>query len=457
MFSIQVAAVNDQQEFKHPIFSSSYTKWTEGTSQFKFRIINSFDTQTLPFRLTLSSNLSWFDPHTFLYVLAPDGFDEKGNPYWNIPPLESNESVELTFIVYKRVGLPEEVNINATPIDRWSNNCSINPLKNYSDQNIITPLNSTIYYFLTANNSKLLLVHLNDYNTYAVLTAPLQSTDPNDYVFDSDPSQISDVISSYISDSAINIPSLKTNTNYPVYAITEANQTKNSSEYECTHLTGMDRFPCTNRESCRYACYSVQVCADIGQGGWDFIDVIQSYNKTKTSVNSQIESSLNVTTAFANDPSYDSANAALSSMIELNRAETSLNNHPMFTSYGFCSIPDFSIPLEMEAKRQLLDYLDSKCIYGQKDILINESISASAKLSGLLIRQKVIIPTSPKTIVPIVNISNNNQTNQENSCCVGSSCKDQIGKIFNLCWQWWGIGILFLLIVGASIFFIKRK
>jgi hypothetical protein len=402
--------------FEHPLSSTSFIKGNANLSIFRFNIKNIHDSPTLPFRLWLSANLSWFKPKIFNYLLPPDGYNENASPYWDIPPIFPNESIEISFMVNERVGMPEKINVTTETIHRWDSNCSsLIPINN--TYNFTFPKDTTVYYSKNINTSKAFLVYLEDYDVFAVFIVPPKS---DIYLVSSDEKIIKSVVSSYVNFTSSQIKKSNINTKLIESAILDGKKSKQSSETDCLALTGMNKYPCVDRESCRYACMSVTVCSYVAQG-WNFIDTLYSYNQTKSSVNSKIDVSLNKASIFSSTPSYNNALSLFEQLIELNRAETALMNHPIFTSYGFCSTPDFSLSLQIKAKNQLLDYMDTYCIYKEEGRIVNESLIAAAKLSSVI---------TPKNMnKPVVYLSNTSiEANQSNTNNSTSEVEDTAGN-----------------------------
>ena len=443
----------------HPLSSSSLTS-KDGVSTFRFEIRNIYNSSTTPFRVSISSNLSWFDTGLFDYSVQPDGYLKNNSPYWDLPPLFPNESMELSFTINKKVGRPDKIEVTTESIDTWSNGCnSLLPIENTS-YSLAFPDNTTIYYSKTINTNKTFLVHLDYYNVFAVFVAKPQSSE---VYLSSDVSIIKNVISSYVNLSASKVVAPKIDLRLFSRSIIKGNQSKNESEFDCLALTGMDRYPCSDRESCRYACKSVNVCSQVAQG-WDFIDTIYDYNQTRTDVNSQIDKSFDDASSFISSPSYYNTKKALDSLIQLNTVETELIYHGMFTSYGFCSSPDFSLPSQIEVKRQLITYLDSYCVYGEEDRIVNESLTAASKLSSLINKKPLDFSLANSTAAP-VNISTleleNKSVNSSfssapenlnptspSACCFAGICEiGGVETVYNICWEWWVVGIILLLLV----------
>jgi hypothetical protein len=161
----------------------------------------------------------------------------------------------------------------------------------------------------------------------------------------------------------------------------QAEELKYAPEHDCYVLSGMDKNPCVNRTTCLYACFSVPVCSDLGSNGWSFIDTLEDYNASVYNADQLLSAALASGSALSQAPSYAAAQAALDDMAALNRAETAVIFQPLITSYGFCQPPEYGMPLQAGATRELLDYLDADCAEGQAGRIASESLHAAALLA----------------------------------------------------------------------------
>jgi hypothetical protein len=371
------------ETYNHSLYSSSYAESTENMTTYKFKIPNTYNTTTLPFRLVLKSDFDWFDPIALDYALAPDGIDGD-SPYWYIPQMLPNESIEVSFAVNRIVGLADSIEIETETVEMWTNECALAPyVADNESASIIKEFmeslnrsqNVTVYYEEREMNgsTKTVIAHLDGYNVFAVFKIGSNVSAV------SDQTNISTIAANYIN--AISALENDTQNVSGLYLdLIDTRGLKSEAENECYMLTGMDRFPCIDRETCLYSCFSVPVCSQIGQSGWSFMDTIMSYNESVESANSVLDSAISSMEMFSKYPSYDNAQNALDDLIELNKAETVVIYHPMFTSYGFCPPAEYGIPQQIEIKRQILDYMEENCIYGEEERIVSESMQVARLL-----------------------------------------------------------------------------
>jgi hypothetical protein len=104
------------------------------------------------------------------------------------------------------------------------------------------------------------------------------------------------------------------------------------------------------------------------------------YRKTIDKANETLDRAINSSLLFSQSPSNGAANATLNDLKSLNRAETAVIYHPLFTTYNFCPPPEYAIPQQIEAKRQLLDYQEENCAWLQQGRIVNESVAMSKAL-----------------------------------------------------------------------------
>jgi len=105
---------------EYPIDARAYIK-SENNKNFtliRLRMSNIYDSPTPPFRLHLEAKMSWFKPKLFSYALSPDGYTSGGWPYWDVPPLENNESMEISFIVNGSVGYANLIDVKTDALDK---------------------------------------------------------------------------------------------------------------------------------------------------------------------------------------------------------------------------------------------------------------------------------------------------------------------------------------------------
>jgi hypothetical protein len=375
--SVSAANYTQLSGYPEPLFSSSSIQAQQNLTTYEFRIYNPENIPTTAFRLWLNSSFDWFNPADLTYMLAPDGV--VGNsPYWDLPPLLPNESTEVSFSVRGAVGMPQSISVTAVPIDNWSGNCQLQQFNvSGTDLSLVADFlnetnrsqNLTGYY----ESGALLLAYLQDYGTFAVFSINGTAAVPVD-----DQAAVTALVSSYASEAAQ--PSAA-NLSLPYYALLQTQSLKYGPEHACYVLTGMDTDPCVNRSTCLYACFSVPVCSDLGSNGWSFIDTIQAYNASVYNVNQLLDTALASSYALSTAPSYATAQTTLDEMTALNRAETSVIFQPLIASYGFCAPPEYGMPLQTGATRELLDYLDANCAQGQAGRITNESLHAAVLLA----------------------------------------------------------------------------
>ncbi|MBU0531936.1 hypothetical protein KKB44_00410 [Candidatus Micrarchaeota archaeon] len=427
------------QEYPHPLYSSYFINGQENTTTYTFRVYNNYTNITSPFMLWLESNFSWFDPDTFYYHVEPDGFVGKYHwPYWEIPSLYPNETAEISFRVNRSVGLAESILVNGEEIDRWRKTCEIPPYNGTDDsaETIYTFLDSlnktqnlSIYYETETHS----LVYLHTYGSFVVFEI-------NESVSAvSDKEIVSQIVLEYI-DSVT--PESSANVSRLYDMLKYSKQLKATPERECLMLTGMDRFPCVDRETCLYACFSVPVCSYIGQSGWSFMDTMLDYKNNLDLTNFALDQAINSSRTFSQNPSYENAQLAFEDVINLNRNESKMIQHPLFTSYGFCEPPQYGLVYQMDGRRHLLDYMETNCLYGKEEMIINESIHLASKIFS---------PPEPIYIpLPNVTIVTPNQTiiyeEQSSACCWTLICSlVGVERVAGYCWEWPVIITIFFL------------
>jgi parallel beta-helix repeat protein len=438
----------------HPLFSSSYTIGTTNMTTYYFYIVNQNDTPTTAFQLSLSSSMNWFNPDNLTYPLKPD-LISGNSPSWVFPPLPPNETAEVTFTVHANVALPQNIIVNSNPLSNWSGECaSLVPLpgQNRSERYVSSYLASinrssifTVYYE-SGNLSGTLysLTHLESYDAFAVFQLVNQSGDINVSMLQ-DPELIGAIVTDYAGTAS---PQPTANVTEPYSAILLAKSSKTDAENQCFNLTGMDHYPCTDNVSCRLACFSVQVCYDMSQG-WDFINAILDYHHKVDAANAQLDSAQAAASNFSASPSYDSAGALLAQFDSLNRAETQVIFQPLMTSYEFCQTPDYSLMQQMDARRQILDYMDSECIYGKKDSMVQESVDMAQMFQGVAANPSVAAPVSQNAAPVVVKVNTVTVTLPAGDGCSGFL---GVGSIAGTCLQWWLIGIVVVLALAAIVF-----
>ncbi len=410
-----LASVSFPEE--HPVFSQSNANAMDNITTYTFTTINDFNTSTSAFRLWLSADFNWFNPENFNYTFKPDGI-EGNSVYWDIPPLSQNESTEVSFTVNGVVGLPQSIEVTTEPLPVWNGTCAFLKPRNSSNSifSILEFLNATnrsqgvISYY---DDGNLVLAKLQGYDTFAVFS--INGTKVNAVT---DPAIIRGLVRSYVS--AASPPTTQGNTSALYQALLDTVGLKQTSESECYALTGMNRFPCLNRTSCLYACFSVPVCAGIGESGWTFMDTMLDYNKSVVDADGKLQTALSSSEIFSEQPSYSNAENALNDLITLNRAETKVIFHPLFTTYDFCTPPDYGIGEQTAARRDVLDYIASTCLDGETDVIVNDAVKVAPLLAGRVVNvtnqsAAINVPVNQTVIVqnqthPVSNISPANET-----------------------------------------------
>jgi len=455
-------------DYPHPLFSSSFGQAQDNITTYRFRIYNPLNSSTTSFRLWLESGFSWFDPNVLDYPLHPDGIDGNISPYWDLPPLEPDESTEVAFSVKRLVALPESIGVKAVPTDLWGGGCKHLVPFNSSDKTLLLVegfLNMTNrtqevtgYYEAGKNdtdttNTSLLLAYLHGYGTFAVFDVTNGSVRAV-----SDNATISGVINAYAK--AVT-PSSDANLSMLYAALLDSRGLKADPEHECYMLTGMDKYPCIDRNSCLYACFSVTVCSYVGSSGWSFLDTVQDYNQSVSKANAILSTAIDSSKRLSKDYTYAAAVKAYGDLKELNRAESKVVFHPLFMSYGFCEPPDYGIPGQTGARRELLDYLADNCAYGETDRIMAESAHATrflgplpqktlrntmepdlsnASISNISSTSNTSIPAADKTLMPA-----NTSIRKDMSCCFGSACSIAgMERIGGLCWEWSALAVAVL-------------
>jgi len=357
---------------------SSYISSAGINTSVRFRILNPSGSSTGAFRLTLSSSLGWFAPKNLTYALPPDGYTGSGMPYWDMPPLGPGESTEIFFLAKGSVGLINMISVGAEPLMRWQGGCS--RFVPYSG----TGLNQNISQYLDSLNvsqnarvyflrNGMALAHLEGNGSFAAFSV----NDTNVTVIDD-----GSTIGALVSDYAAAASSSSADTSKPFSVLSYSRQLKAGAEKSCMMITGMDKFNCTDRTTCRYACASVPACWYVGQVGWPFIDCLLAYRISVDSANAALDRAVNSSYSFSQAPSLDAADEALSDIKGLNRYETAVIYQPIFTTYNFCPPPEYALPQMIDARRQLLDYMEGNCVQAEKARMISESVAIAPGLKA---------------------------------------------------------------------------
>jgi hypothetical protein len=456
-----VTIFNGQEYLDYPVDSFVYTETGKNTTSIRMKITNIYENSTKAFRLQLQSSASWFAPKEMEYSFDPDGFTKDEWPYWEVYPLEPNESIEVAFEVSAIIGSASLIDAKAETITRWSKSCKY-PITEADDEielsleKYLFSLNYTgesKIYFTKNETNRTLVLALSD-SELGVFR--LNGTDVS-VISDND--TIAAIVNEYI---MTNSPDRTFNTSKPYELMKYSQNVSAGPERSCMIITGMDRNNCTNRESCFYSCFSVPVCSYIATG-FDFIDTILSYKKSIDFANEKFNKSLDSSYEFKTDPAYFSAQAALTDLKELNKAETTVIFHPIFTTYNFCPPADYAIPQQMEARRILLDYINENCLYGEEEKIINQSLEFAALIKTL--EENASVENISET--PVINITINdtnitdmpaeNQSIEKPECCASGACSIfGIEKIADVCWEWWTLFLL-ILIIGIFVILKRRK
>ena len=420
-----------------PLYSSSYANALENKTTYTFRTQNLLDSPTSAFRIRISSDFSWFYPPNFTYPFPPDYMDDE-SAYWDIPPLLPNETAEVSFTVNRLVGLPEEIDVRSEIIRNWSDDCAY-----------FKPINSSAASFMRVqeylqetNRSQgmtgyfeeggLLLVRLDAYGSFAVFSINESGASPV-----SDGAAIDSIIESY---ARAGSPGPVGNASALYQAVKNTKSVKFKAEHECYLLTGMANYPCVDRETCLYACFSVPVCSLVGQSGWSFMDTILDYNKSVTEANSRIAAAEASSGTIDRKLDYFTAKAAFDDLVALNRAESAVMFHPLITSYGFCEPPNYGLPVQISARRQLLDYLGSTCLAGEAVRMKEEARRGAPLLSQ---RPPTPIRNESAQVPELINITENHTfeitapAQDKYTCCAFGQCSlFGIERMGGLCWEW---------------------
>lgn len=423
-----------------PLHSSSYANAIENRTIYTFRAQNLDDSPTSAFRIHISSDFSWFDPANFTYPMEPDHMDEN-SAYWDIPPLLPNETAEVSFTVDRLVGLPEEIDVWSEDIGNWSFECAY--LESYNStagtyfliRDFLDATNrsqgATIYF----EDGGLALVWLDVYNAFAVFSVDESGAHPV-----ADRAQIDAIVDAYVFAGS---PEEKGNVSALYKAVLNTKSVKYKAEHECYLLTGMAEHPCVDRDTCLYTCFSVPVCSLVGQSGWDFMDTIMEYNISATKANMALGQAEASSYMLSLNPDYFNAKKAFEDLVELNRAESEVMFHPLIASYGFCEPPNYGLPVQISARRQLLDYLGSTCRIGEGERMKDEA-GRVAPLLQPRPPQPVRNETGPEP--DEINITQNrtfeiSAPGQDGySCCFGGACS-LLGfqRLGGLCWEWYAL------------------
>ena len=128
--------------------------------------------------------------------------------------------------------------------------------------------------------------------------------------------------------------------------ITRIKRTRDSGEAACRVLTGADRTPCTDFDSCQKACYTVtSFCLPMALGaGRPFIDTIWLFENDSSALTSAYAAEADAYSAVSQNASQYNALAYLSSLVGINRAATSASQSQLDDEYSSCFSPDYSLP-----------------------------------------------------------------------------------------------------------------
>ncbi len=422
-----------------PLYSYSYANANENKTTYTFRTENNAEAPTSSFRIHISSGFSWFDTNNFTYPLEPDFMDGK-SAYWDIPPLLPNETAEVSFTVDRLVGLPEEIEVWSEDISNWTLGCPYLAAMNSSagtyfkvrDYLDATNTSQGVAIYYEENN--LALVKLDKYGAFSVFSVNESGAYPV-----SDKAGIDALVDSYV---LAKSPEQKGNASALYPAILNTRSAKYKAEHECYLLTGMASYPCVDRDSCLYACFSVPVCSLIGQSGWDFMDTVLDYNVSVTEANAALNDAEASSYLLAQQPDYFSAKTAFDDLINLNREAGDVMFHPLIASYGFCEPPDYGIPMQIGAKRELMDYLGSRCLIGEGERIKGEAL----RVAPLLAKRPDTRAQATETASESISIVQNSTfeisapDTDRYSCCAWGVCSlFGIDKPGGLCWQWYAI------------------
>jgi hypothetical protein len=431
-----------------PLHSSSYANAVENRTVYTFRTQNIEDFPTSAFRIHISSDFSWFDPASFTYPMEPDYMDAN-SAYWDIPPLLPNETAEVSFTVERLVGLPEEIDVWSEDIGNWSFGCAY--LESY---NSTATTHFLIRDFLDATNRSqgatiyfedggLALVKLDGYNSFAVFSVDESGAHPV-----SNRTQIDAIVDAYV---LAGSPEERGDVSALHKAILNTKSVKYKAEHECYLLTGMAEHPCVDHDTCLYACFSVPVCSLVGQSGWDFMDTILDYNISATGANKALGQAEASSYMLSLSPDYFTAKKSFEDLVRLNRAEGAVMFHPLIASYGFCEPPNYGLPVQISARRQLLDYLGSTCLVGEGERIKDEAARVAPLLQP---RPQHAVRNETEPEPEEINITQNRTfeiaapAQDAYSCCYGGACS-LLGfeRLGGLCWEWYVLFIPFAAIL----------
>lgn len=433
----------------HPLHSSSFADFQDNQTVFRFKIYNNYSTPTEAFTIRLGSGFDWFVPQDFEYPLAPDGY-RYGEPYWEVPPMHANESMEVSFIVINRtVGLPDEITVAIEPLDRWNEPCGKAVPFNSTEGNrmpvkaLLASLNRSQDVETYYDDGEYVLAVLKGYGSFAVFAIDGSGAAGGNVSVAADRASVERAVRRYIA-------ALRArpggNFSKPYEAVRRSKSLKYGPESDCMRISGMERFPCVDRETCLYACFSVPVCSLIGQSGWPFLDTLQDYNKSRSEANGILEDAIDSSYLFSQAPSYRTAKGAYDDLVELNRAETVVIFHPLFTSYGFCEPAEYGLPGQLDARRELLAYMEETCVEGEEGRIVNESLQAASKLAPppSEISRTEAPQLQSNASKPVIVIPQAAAPDAE-ACCWNGMCS-MLGeeRILGLCWEWAALYVAFV-------------
>ncbi|MEM4389940.1 MAG: hypothetical protein QXG98_04735 [Candidatus Micrarchaeia archaeon] len=136
------------------------------------------------------------------------------------------------------------------------------------------------------------------------------------------------------------------------------NASREPAESECRRLIGIDRYPCSDFESCLASCYT-PICRGLAlDAGPPFVHSIVDYSRALAAMDAELNAALDAIRNLPNatTPASHQLERALSSLASLRAlALKSISLNPLFlaTGYYFCPLPAFNYSALAEAEQEV--------------------------------------------------------------------------------------------------------
>lgn len=173
-----------------------------------------------------------------------------------------------------------------------------------------------------------------------------------------DKSAIRDSLIAYYASEGLSQENFKLNQSYidELLSLVDSYNESRGNEWACRNLTGIDRFPCIDMETCWRACYT-PVCQQLKIGsGEPFLDMIWAFSNSSFSIDlnlSEFDSKLSSTSEFSSTQQIDELVLLLENTVNNSLA---VNNDEMFDpqALGLCIPVDYNLTALYQAQADLL-------------------------------------------------------------------------------------------------------